>query len=107
LSVCYGKAAERGDTGFKEALLFARSHSANVPIQIEGDRFHIPGWDPDDPKHDAEFSNHPVARVRRVLDHVAESLGVAAELRELPGFSLPRYHPLQQTRAAILISGSS
>jgi hypothetical protein len=40
--------AELGDTGIKEALLFARSHSANEPIQIEGDRFHISGWDPDE-----------------------------------------------------------
>jgi hypothetical protein len=59
-------------------------------MQIEGGRFHIPGWDPDDPKHDAEFPDHPVARARRVLDHVAGSMVVAGEVRELPGFALPK-----------------
>jgi hypothetical protein len=82
--------AESGPTGLKEALLFDRSRAANEPMQIEGGRFHIPGWDPDEPKHDAEFPDHPVARVRRVLDHVAGSLVVAGEVRELPGFALPR-----------------
>jgi hypothetical protein len=81
---------EGGPTGLKEVLLFDRSRAANEPMQVEGGRFHIPGWDPDDPKHDAEFPDHPVARVRRVLDHLAGSLVVAGEVRELPGFALPR-----------------
>jgi hypothetical protein len=81
--------AEGGPTGMKEALLFERSRAANEPMQIEGGRFHIPGWNPDDPKHDAEFPDHPVARLRRVLDHLEGSLLVAAEVRQLPGFALP------------------
>lgn len=56
---------------------------------MEGGRLQIPGWNPDDPKHDAEFPQHPVARVRRVLDHVTGSLVVAREVRKLPGFALP------------------
>ena len=82
--------AEGGPTGLKEAVLFDRSRAADEPMKIEGGRFHIPGWDPDDPTHDAEFSDHPVARLRRVLDHVAGSLVVAGEVRELPGFAIPR-----------------
>lgn len=82
--------AERGATGVKAALLLERSRAANEPMTLEGRRFHIPGFDPDDPKHDAEFPNDPVARGRRVLDHVAGSLVVAGEVRELPGFTLPR-----------------
>ncbi len=81
--------AEAGPTGLKEALLFDRSRAANEPMQIEGGQFHILGWNPDDPKHDVEFANHPVARVRRGLDHVGGSLVVAVEVRELPGFALP------------------
>ena len=81
--------AEGGPTGLKEALLFDGSRAANEPMQIEGGRFYIPGWDADDPKHDAEFPDHPVARVRRVLDHVAGALVVADAVRELPGFALP------------------
>lgn len=37
------------------------------PMQWEGDRFHIDGFDPEDPRHDAEFPHDPVARARRVL----------------------------------------
>jgi hypothetical protein len=81
---------EGGPTGLKEALLFDRSRAANEPMRIEGGRFHIPGWDPDDPRHDGEFPNHPVARARRVLDHMTGSLEVAAEVRVLPGFALPQ-----------------
>jgi hypothetical protein len=81
---------EGGPTGLKEALLYERSRRANEPMQIEGGRFHIPGWNPDDPKHDVEFPAHPVARARRVLDHVAGSLVVVSAVRELPGFALPR-----------------
>jgi hypothetical protein len=82
--------AEAGPTGLKEALLFDRSRAANEPMQIEGGRFHIPGWNPDAEKYDAEFPDHPVARTRRVLAHVAGSLVVAPEVREFPGFALPQ-----------------
>jgi hypothetical protein len=82
--------AEVGPTGLKEALLFDRSLAANEPMRIEGERFDMPGWDPDAEKYDAQFPHHPVARARRVLAHVAASLVVAKEVRELPGFPLPR-----------------
>ena len=59
---------EHGHTGLKAARPFHRSRAANEPMTIEGGRFHIPGFDVDDPKHDAEFSHDPVARARRVLD---------------------------------------
>jgi hypothetical protein len=82
--------AEGGPTGLKEALLFDRSRAANEPMQIEGGRFHIPGWDPDAEEYDAEFPDHPVARARKVLTHVAASMVVAGDVRELPGFALPQ-----------------
>jgi hypothetical protein len=82
--------AEGAPTGWKEAVLLDRNLAADEPMKIESGRFQIPGWEPDDPKHDAEFPDHPVARLRRVLDHVTGSLVVAAEVRELPGFALPR-----------------
>ncbi len=81
---------ERGTTGLKAALLFERSRRANEPMAIEGGRFHIPGWDPDAERHDAEFPADPVARARRVLRHVVGSLAVAQEVKRLPGFGLPQ-----------------
>jgi hypothetical protein len=82
--------SEAGPTGLKEALLFDRSQAANEPEQLEGGRFDIPGWDPDAERYDAEFPDHPVARARRALAQVAGSLMVAADVRELPGFTLPQ-----------------
>lgn len=81
---------EKGTTGLKAAVLFARSRAAGEPMTIEGGKFHIPGFDPDDPKHDAQFPYDPVARARRVLDHLAATLVVAVEVRTLPGFPLPQ-----------------
>ena len=84
---------EGGPTGLKEALLLDRSLAAGQPLKIEGDRFHVPGFDPDAPEHDAEFPHNPVARARRVLDHLARSLVVADGVERLPRFNLPRGHP--------------
>jgi hypothetical protein len=76
-------------TGLKEALLLDRAFREKKPMQIEGGRFHIPGWNPDDAKYDAEFPKHPVAQVRRMLDHLAKTLELADEIQQLPGFDLP------------------
>ncbi len=84
--------AEHGPTGFKAAMLLDRSMAANQPTAMEGGRFHIPGFDPDDPRHDSEFSNDPVARARRVLDNLVASLVVAENVRQLPRFNLPQQY---------------
>jgi hypothetical protein len=78
---------ERGITGVKETMLLERSWSAK---QAQGEQPFPPDWDPDAPEHDAEFPDHPVARARRVLDHIQRSLVIADEIRQLPGFALPR-----------------
>jgi hypothetical protein len=85
--------AEHGDTGLKATVLLSRRLATGEPMQWEGERFHIAGFDPDDPEHDAEFLHDPVARARRVLDHLAGSLVVAAGVKRLPGFVLPRGRP--------------
>jgi hypothetical protein len=82
--------AERGDTGLKAAVLLARSLAGGEPMRSKGERSHLAGFDPDNPRHDDEFPHDPVARVRRVLDHLAGSLMVAAGVKRLPGFALPR-----------------
>jgi hypothetical protein len=82
--------AEGEPTGLKEALLIDRSWAAKEPAESDGAQLSVPEWDPDSSTHDAEFPGHPVARVRRVLDHVEQSLVVAGDIRQLPGFALPR-----------------
>jgi hypothetical protein len=81
--------AEGQPTGLKEAVLFDRMLGAGAGIRIEKGLVELPDWNPDDPRYDAEFPNHPVARARRLLDHVAGSLVVAADVRALPRFVLP------------------
>ncbi len=63
--------------------------AANEPIQTGDGQPHFPGFNPDDPQHDVEFPDHPMARARRVLDHVAGSLVVTADVHALPGFPAP------------------
>jgi hypothetical protein len=77
---------ERGTTGIKEAILLDRSWAAHEP---KGEGELPPGWDPDAPRYDPEFPDHPVARARRTLDHVQKSFEVTSEVRKLPGFALP------------------
>jgi hypothetical protein len=74
-------------TGIKEMILLDRSWGAKEP---EGEGGFPRDWDPDAPRYDAEFPSHPVARARRVLDHVEQSLVVTDEVRKLPGFELPQ-----------------
>jgi hypothetical protein len=54
--------AEGRPTGLKEAVLLERSRGSGEPMQIEGGQLQIPGWNPDYPKHDAEFPGHPGAQ---------------------------------------------
>jgi hypothetical protein len=63
--------------------------AVNEPIHIEGGRLDIPGWNPDDPKYEGQFPDHPVGRVRRAIDRLVASLVIADAVRALPGFALP------------------
>ncbi len=80
---------EIGLTGAKEALLFDRSLAEERATKAEDSLSKLPGLDSDAERHDEEFPDHPVARARRVLDHVAQSLVVADDVRDLPNFVLP------------------
>jgi hypothetical protein len=80
---------EVGITGIKEVKLAARNRFASESCQVINQHFFLSELNPDDPMYDSEFPQHPVARVRRVLAHVASSLVVAETVRALPGFALP------------------
>jgi hypothetical protein len=84
--------SEGQPTGLKAALLLDRSRAAGEAMRNAGDRFHVPNFDPDDPKHDEEFPHDPVARARRLLDRLARSLILAADVKRLTGFALPPGH---------------
>ncbi|HVJ82946.1 MAG TPA: hypothetical protein VNC50_17895 [Planctomycetia bacterium] len=68
-------------TGLKEAVLLDRRLAEKGGAGCE--------LNFDDPAHDAEFPDHPVARARRTLDHIARTLLLAPELHSQPEFALP------------------
>ncbi|MDP6447401.1 MAG: hypothetical protein QGG36_22535 [Pirellulaceae bacterium] len=76
------QAAEFGATGQKEAVLLDR-HLATHP---EGG---ADAPDYDAVGNDAEFPHHPVARVRRTLRDIAQSLSIDAETKSAAPFPLP------------------
>jgi hypothetical protein len=43
----------------------------------------------DDPQYDAEFAQHPLSRVRRMLRRVEETATLSAEVRAAEAFALP------------------
>lgn len=82
--------AEMGPlTGGKEAILLSRRLQVSSTEELKNPRL-ISDFNPDDPSYDTEFPNHPVARARRLLDHIADSLIIAGKVRKLPGFPLPK-----------------
>jgi hypothetical protein len=80
---------ERGPTGYREAVLADRRLAAGEVSAITEGRMQLPNWNPDDESFDAEFPEHPVSRVRRVLSRVAASITFDASIKCLPGFALP------------------
>lgn len=106
---------EQGVTGLREAMvlaqLIARKQVKVKPDQLtgappaEGAGLPLEGWaeDPYDPTlqgplvcnrsegeyYDAQFPEHPLARVRRVLQQVTDTLTLADALKSAPGFPLP------------------
>lgn len=78
---------ERGTTGLREAVLLDRQLAAGeVPESALG-RVHV---EADAEEFDVEFPQHPVSRVRRVLQQVCDSLVLDAEVAGATGFTLPK-----------------
>lgn len=86
--VVKAQCAEQGVTGLKETVLLSRGGPI-TRATAAGEPTLPPGWDPDDPAHDAEFPLHPVARARRILAHLERTLALHPRLAELPPFPLP------------------
>jgi len=78
---------ERGVTGMREAIILARMLRAGDVVR---DGTGMPaGFSPDDPQFDAEFSKHPLSRLRTVLRHIEKSLRLNSTVRQLPPLGLP------------------
>lgn len=86
------QAAERGMTGMREAVVMAKlgpeSYFRPHPYAPEvqgGLLFHAA----DHAQWDAEFPDHPLTRVRRTLDVLAEAVRVDPAFTALPPFPGP------------------
>lgn len=81
---------ERGMTGIREAVLFARLHSTGE-ITLDASAGKIVGeFSFDEEKYDDEFPDHPLSRCRRGLHLIKSSITLAEEVRQHPLFDLPR-----------------
>jgi hypothetical protein len=78
---------ETGATGVREAILFEKAMRAGKltfdPAGIKGE------WNPDDPQYDADFAQHPLSRLRRVLKQLEASAALDENVRRQPTFPLP------------------
>ncbi|WP_406098910.1 hypothetical protein [Streptomyces sp. NBC_01013] len=89
------QALEQGMTGMREAVVLAkagpqdyfRSHPYAPDVQ-GGLPFHAA----DHARWDAEFPDHPLTRVRRTLDTLAQAVSVAPDFAALPPFTGPAAH---------------
>jgi hypothetical protein len=74
---------ERGITGMRETLLLDRALAAKrvvvenaQPLRVVGD------WQPDADRHDADFPDHPLSRLRRILGRVESSCSIDRLIRK-------------------------
>jgi len=81
--VIQAQCIERGTTGIRETLLMDRALAAKTvviesaqPLRIVGD------WEPDADRHDADFPEHPVSRLRRILRRIESSCSIDALVRK-------------------------
>jgi hypothetical protein len=80
---------EGGPTGLRESVLMERRLAAGEIPMASGGRLHMADWNPDAAEFDAEFPDHPLSRLRRVLQRIIASLVAESTIARLPGFPLP------------------
>jgi hypothetical protein len=82
---------ELGTTGVRDALLFDRMlGTGEVTLRVEAEKPVIGGnWNPDDPRYDHEFPQHPVSRVRRMLAQIEGSCRIDQAIRARKAWPLP------------------
>ncbi|MEV6782522.1 hypothetical protein [Streptomyces sp. NPDC051098] len=84
------QAPERGTTGMREAMVMAQVGHDNYfrphpyAPEVQGG---LPFHAADHAQWDQQFPDHPLTRVRRVLDTLAEAVRVAPEFAALPPFT--------------------
>lgn len=84
---------EYGVTGLREAVLLERRLKTDEALTHDAVGFLPRHWNPDDPRHDSEFPDHPVTRARRFVRTIEPSVEIDSAIQSLPGFPLPKPGP--------------
>jgi hypothetical protein len=80
---------EVGTTGVREAMLMAEALS-DGSVQFDESEMKISGdWNPDNPRFDERFPEHPLSRLRALLASITATLNVDDRLSTKPLFALP------------------
>jgi hypothetical protein len=93
---------EEGTTGMRDTMVLMQLMAAGESAP-ETKAMGMTGWldDPYDaqesgpltrnkserPEYDAQFPDHPLSRVRRTLDHLAQTVKVSDDIKRMPAFS--------------------
>ncbi|MCB9759266.1 MAG: hypothetical protein H6739_05460 [Alphaproteobacteria bacterium] len=81
---------ERGEPGARETRLLNQILGSGDGWRFgEGGRIEIDDWDPDNPRYDDRFPDHPASRARRAMAQVAQGLGLDLEMISVPSVALP------------------
>jgi hypothetical protein len=101
---------ERGITGLRDSeVLDELLGTGEVRLDTEGEEGRLLGWmqDPYDasiastfarnraeaPEYDVRFPEHPLSRLRSILNHIQDTLRVGNEIRREPGFVYAKTRP--------------
>jgi hypothetical protein len=87
--VIHANCAERGITGLREAMVLYLDWTIQDSGEIPAADPACPPWDSDNSRFDSLFPDHPLSRLRRILNRVSDSVEIDASTAELPGFPLP------------------
>jgi hypothetical protein len=79
----------RGLTGVREAMVMYLQNTVPDAPTLPAADLACPPWAPDNPRFDGLFPDHPLSRLRRILNRVSDSVEIDASTAELPGFPLP------------------
>jgi hypothetical protein len=79
---------ERGTTGIREAILFDLMRSSGV-ISIDSSGKITGEWNSDAEAHDADFPQHPLSKLRKLLGQIEATGEIDPATRSEPTFPLP------------------
>jgi hypothetical protein len=79
---------ERGMTGLREAVMFEKLVAAGKVTISDAGKV-VGQHDYDDEQYDSQFPQHPLSRLRNLLNQIETSCAIAPDIQSFPTFPLP------------------